>query len=277
MSIPKTIHYCWFGGNPKSEIIERCIASWKAYCPDYEIIEWNERNFDVNCIPYVADAYAAKKWAFVSDYARLYVVHEHGGIYLDTDVLLHNRIDDLLQYDCWFAQEDLLYISTGLGFGAQKGHPTLRAMMHTYENSEFNHLTNGVMDMHALNAAMPNWIKSEYSQLVNDIYIIGMKDYGNYARHLATISWKDTEQRDQRSREINDILNPSFFGNVRIACKKAMYRFKCLVRHKKIIQYIDSKKGTGIEKVYLFLAYDFLDYGPWHYVKLICSKLRKQK
>lgn len=77
--IPKTIHYCWFGGNPKPELVCRCIESWKRFCPDYEIIEWNENNFDVNCIPYVRDAYAVKKWAFVSDYARLKVVFERGG------------------------------------------------------------------------------------------------------------------------------------------------------------------------------------------------------
>lgn len=78
--IPKTIHYCWFGGNPKPELVCRCIDSWRRFCPDYEIIEWNENNFDVNCIPYVRDAYAAKKWAFVSDYARLKVVFERGVI-----------------------------------------------------------------------------------------------------------------------------------------------------------------------------------------------------
>ncbi len=77
--IPKVIHYCWFGGNPKSEIIKQCIESWKKYCPDYEIKEWNEENFDVNCIQYVKDAYEAKKWAFVSDYARLAIIYKMGG------------------------------------------------------------------------------------------------------------------------------------------------------------------------------------------------------
>ncbi len=77
--IPKVIHYCWFGGNPKPDIIQQCIESWMKYCPDYEIIEWNESNFDVNCIPYTAQAYADKKWAFVSDYARLAIVYNYGG------------------------------------------------------------------------------------------------------------------------------------------------------------------------------------------------------
>ena len=76
--IPKIIHYCWFGGNPKPELVLKCIESWKKHCPEYEIIEWNESNFDVNAIPYTRDAYVAKKWAFVSDYARLKVVLEGG-------------------------------------------------------------------------------------------------------------------------------------------------------------------------------------------------------
>ena len=82
--IPKVIHYCWFGGKEKPPLVKKCIESWHQYCPDYEIKEWNETNFDVDCIPYVAAAYADKKWAFVSDYARLYLVYEYGGVYLDT-------------------------------------------------------------------------------------------------------------------------------------------------------------------------------------------------
>lgn len=77
--IPKTIHYCWFGRGPKLALIERCIASWQKYCPDYEIIEWNEDNYDVNCIPFTRDAYADKKWAYVSDYARLDIIYNQGG------------------------------------------------------------------------------------------------------------------------------------------------------------------------------------------------------
>ena len=86
--IPKVIHYCWFGGNKKSRLIQKCIKSWKKYCPDFEIREWNEQNFDVHSHPYVAQAYEAKKRAFVSDYARHWILYEHGGVYLDTDVEL---------------------------------------------------------------------------------------------------------------------------------------------------------------------------------------------
>ena len=94
--IPKIIHYCWFGRNPLPELAQKCIASWKKYLPDYEIKEWNEDNFDVNIIPYTAEAYAAKKYAFVSDYARFWILYKYGGIYFDTDVEVIRPIDDIV-------------------------------------------------------------------------------------------------------------------------------------------------------------------------------------
>ena len=101
--IPKTIHYCWFGRGKKSELILKCIDSWKKYCPEYEIIEWNEDNFDVDFCDYSHDALSRKKnGAFVSDIARLKVLYDNGGIYLDTDVELHSSLDNLLKYDAWF-------------------------------------------------------------------------------------------------------------------------------------------------------------------------------
>lgn len=85
-TIPKKIHFCWFGGNPKSDIILRCIESWKKYLPDYELIEWNESNFDIHVCKYVEEAYEKKKWAFVSDYCRIWALNTYGGVYFDTDV-----------------------------------------------------------------------------------------------------------------------------------------------------------------------------------------------
>lgn len=95
--IPKKIHYCWFGGNPLPKLVRKCIKSWRRYCKDYEIVEWNESNFDINQAPlYVRQAYETKKWAFVSDYVRLYALYQYGGIYLDTDVELIKKIDDII-------------------------------------------------------------------------------------------------------------------------------------------------------------------------------------
>lgn len=136
--IPRIIHYCWFGGNPKPRLAKKCLKSWEKYCPDFEIKEWNESNYDVDDAPiYVQQAYAAKKWAFVTDYVRLQVVYEHGGVYLDTDVELLKPMDPLLSEKAYFGFEDGIYVATGLGFGAEKGHPILKAMMDDYRNAEF--------------------------------------------------------------------------------------------------------------------------------------------
>ena len=138
MSIPKIIHYCWFGHNSKSRYVERCIESWKKYCPGYQVIEWNEENFDIDSCPqYVREAYEAKKWAFVSDYARLKIIYDHGGIYVDTDVKFRKSFDPLLQYDAFFGFEDELFVATGLGFGAVKGCGLLREMLIDYQEISF--------------------------------------------------------------------------------------------------------------------------------------------
>ena len=99
--IPKKIHYCWFGGNPLPELAIRCIESWKKYCPDYEIIRWDESNYDVTKNKYMYQAYENKRWGFVPDYARLDIIYNYGGIYLDTDVELLNSLDDLLDQKCF--------------------------------------------------------------------------------------------------------------------------------------------------------------------------------
>lgn len=103
--IPKVIHYCWFGGAPKSPFIKKCMQTWKNNLPDYEWKEWNENTFDVNSVPFVRDAYKAKKWAFVADYVRLYALYTEGGIYMDTDVKVLKSFDEFLQYNFFSAHE----------------------------------------------------------------------------------------------------------------------------------------------------------------------------
>lgn len=136
--IPKKIHYCWFGRNEKPKLFEKCYKSWKKYCPDYEIIEWNEDNFDLSACPlYVRQAYEAKKWAFVTDYVRLKVVYDNGGIYLDTDVELKKNLDFLLDNKAFFGFERGKYIATGLGFGAEKDTEILLEIMQDYDDISF--------------------------------------------------------------------------------------------------------------------------------------------
>ncbi len=136
--IPQTIHYCWFGRNPKPKLAQKCIKSWKKHCKGYQIIEWNEDNFDIlSCPLYVRQAYSEKKWAFVTDYVRLQVVYEYGGVYFDTDVELIKNIDHLLTYHAWFGFEDGVFIATGLGFGAEQGCSLLYEMMQDYQYTPF--------------------------------------------------------------------------------------------------------------------------------------------
>lgn len=135
--IPRKIHYCWFGGKPLPSKIQRNIASWKKYCPDYEIIQWNEKNFDVHINDYVSQAYERKKYAFVSDYARLDIVYKYGGIYLDTDIELIKPLDGFLKYDSYFGLEEAGKVATGLGFGSEKKTKILSEMMKQYKNQIF--------------------------------------------------------------------------------------------------------------------------------------------
>lgn len=149
--IPKTIHYCWFGGKDKPKLAKKCIASWKKYCPDYEIVEWNETNFDVNESPYTRWCYKNEKWAFLSDYVRLAVVEKYGGVYFDTDVELLRKPDFLLQHEAFFGFENDAYINTGHGFGAETGHETVKAMLTFYDALKPD--SNGEFPL----AACPRW------------------------------------------------------------------------------------------------------------------------
>lgn len=132
--IPKVIHYCWFGRSDKPKLAQKCINSWKRYCPDYKIQEWNEDNFDITISPYMVWCYDHKKWAFLSDYARLLILEQNGGIYLDTDVEIIKCLDPLLQYDAYFGFEETNLIATGLGFGTVAHHKLIQEMMVYYQD-----------------------------------------------------------------------------------------------------------------------------------------------
>lgn len=133
--IPKKIHYVWVGGKEKPKDIKRCIKTWKKHLKDYEIIEWNENNFDINSHPFCKAAYAAKKWAFVSDYIRAYVIYKEGGIYLDTDVLVLDNFDNFLNNNAFVGFENIDHPFTAV-FGAEKNHPLLKDMLDYYDKLE---------------------------------------------------------------------------------------------------------------------------------------------
>lgn len=149
--IPKVIHYCWFGRGEKSPLMQRCMETWKKYLPDYEIKEWNEDNFDINQNNYIKEAYECKKWAFVSDYVRLAVVYEYGGIYLDTDVEIIRTFEPLLKKGGYLGfenptnEKDKKTVATGLGFAAPKGDKIILEMLTDYKDLHF--LNKGEMDL----------------------------------------------------------------------------------------------------------------------------------
>ena len=140
-NIPKKIHYCWFGGNSLPPKAIKCINSWKKFFPDYEIIEWNEQNFDVNKYEYTKNAYAAKKYAFVSDMARLFVLSQYGGIYFDTDVEVIRPFEDILEIGGYLGIEvhkKQFYVNPGLGFACVEGSPVIGGIFDVYKNQIFD-------------------------------------------------------------------------------------------------------------------------------------------
>lgn len=141
--VPKIIHYCWFGENQMPNECKRNINGWRKVCPDYEIVEWNEKNFDINCNSYCREAYLEKRWAFVSDYARLKIVYEYGGIYLDTDVEVLKDITSLVEDGYgYIGFENFMEVNTGLGFAAAPKNECVKAMLDVYRNRNFRLLKN---------------------------------------------------------------------------------------------------------------------------------------
>lgn len=135
--IPKTIHYCWFGGKPLPDRYKYWMESWHKFCPDYRIIEWNESNYDVTKNKYMLQAYENQKWGFVPDYARLDIIYEHGGIYLDTDVELVASLDELLYQKGYAGFESERHVAFGLGFGAIPKLKIIKEMRDSYNDMRF--------------------------------------------------------------------------------------------------------------------------------------------
>lgn len=140
--IPKVIHYCWFGGNPLPQLAQKCIESWKKNLPNYEIKQWNENNFDINIIPYTSEAYKAKKYAFVSDYARLWILYKYGGLYFDTDVEIIKPLDCIIKKGPFMGIEKydgtgIPAVAPGLGLGANPGLWLYAELLDLYSNIHF--------------------------------------------------------------------------------------------------------------------------------------------
>lgn len=173
--IPKIIHYCWFGGNPLPDSAIKCINSWKKFFPDYTILEWNETNFDFNCNAYVREAYESKKWAFVSDYARFWILYHNGGIYFDTDVEVIKSFDDILDRGGFMGQEavvpsdvkfiekkdkilcDSVVVNPGLGIAVAPGLQLYKDILDLY--GELHFIKDGVIDITTICVYTTNILK----------------------------------------------------------------------------------------------------------------------
>lgn len=221
--IPKIIHYCWFGGNPKPKLAKKCIRSWKKYCKDYQIIEWNESNIDFSAFPsYVREAYEAKVWGFVPDYIRLWLVYTYGGIYLDTDVEIIRPIDSLLENEAFAGFETPSdVVALGLGFGAEPGNFVLKKLMDSYENLHFVNQDGTLNKIPAptLNAAVFRELglkEDDTNQAVGNMTIYSSeyfcpltfstreinKTENTYTIHWFTASWFDEKKKLEYKHQI---------------------------------------------------------------------------
>lgn len=152
--IPKIIHYCWIGNKPLPPLAKKCIASWQRVMPDYEIKRWDETNYDFQKNEFMRNAYRQKKWGFVPDYARLDIIYNHGGIYLDTDVEALKSFDEFLKYPAFCGFESEHFVNFGLGFGAEKGNKVIKTLMGYYETENIT-LNEDIVKQASLYISIP--------------------------------------------------------------------------------------------------------------------------
>ncbi len=218
MAIPKIIHYCWFGRGEKPELAKKCIESWKKYCGDYEFKEWNEENFDINSNEYVKQAYESRKFAFVTDYVRLYAIYNEGGVYMDTDVEVLKPIDEFLKHKAFSSFENNNMIPTGLMAG-EKGNEWIKDLLDEYKDIKFID-EDGNMDLTTNVTRITNLthekyeleLKSCYQELKNGIVTIYPHEYfcpkdwstgeihltdNTYTIHHFSGSWHTAEEKEE--------------------------------------------------------------------------------
>ena len=219
--IPKTIHYCWFGRNPKPKLFLKCENSWRKYCGEYKLVEWNEDIFDIKASPlYVQQAYKAGKWAFITDYVRLYALFHQGGIYMDTDVEVTKSLDVFLKHKGFSGFEDEMSVPTGI-MAAEAGHPLIREWLEEYDSRTF-FLPDGMMNLETNVVTITNSMKGHGLRLDNSLQTVAdftfyPKDYfcpksyhdgkiyktrNTHSIHHFAGSWKSEDERKAHEKWI---------------------------------------------------------------------------
>lgn len=237
--IPKKIHYCWFGNNPKPKIVETCIASWEKYLPDYEIIEWNESNFDVNQNDFVKTAYQNKKWAFVSDFARAKALYENGGFYLDTDMEVKNTLNDFLHHRavCGFEIKGIPYSAF---WGIEKGHILAQKIMNYYLTNQYAEEPNtAIFSRLLVDEFGADAQKDEYQNLKEGIALYPSTYFSldlpiNYVTHHFSGSWHDSWTSEKNTYK--EMVNMYGVLNAVLNEKTAKEKVKNVVYNHKIIE-----------------------------------------
>ena len=251
MSIPKEIHYCWFGYGEKSELVKKCIESWMKYCPDCKIIEWNESNYDVTKNLYMYQAYQAKRWGFVSDVARLDIIYENGGIYFDTDVELIKSIDPLWETNGFLGfekdtgnRENKYCVNTGQGMGARAKDPIIRALLNEYKDIPF-YKENGTQNLqpcpyYNTKALVRAGLRTEnVKQRIGELVVYPSEYFcpvdwkthkciiteNTYSIHHFDASWLTPEEKRQRqiSRQVDFLIH---MPNVLLKNVLGSYRYE---------------------------------------------------
>lgn len=223
--IPKKIHYCWFGGKEIPDRLKIYMETWGRFCPDYDIIRWDESNYDISKNQYMYEAYRVGKYGFVPDYARLDIIYNHGGIYLDTDIELCKRLDDLLCDNSFFSVDFESCVNPGSGFGAVQFNPIIGDMMKVYNNEHFIN-GDGSLNLkpcyHYQNPVLKKYgfeITQRYQKIEDNVLyprevLAPIATYtGNervtektHSIHRAELSWISENDRKARERFKNKIM-----------------------------------------------------------------------
>lgn len=262
MSIPKIIHYCWFGKSELPELAQKCINSWKKYCPDYEIIEWNEDNFDLMSNIYVKEAYEAKKWAFITDYVRLFVLYNYGGVYMDTDVEIIRNIDAFLGDKAFSGFESNGFIPTGI-MASEKEGKWAKLMLSYYDNRHFK-LPDGGLDLTTNVVTITNLTKENYEITLDNTLQVTNGDVVFYPSDYFC-------PKDFKTGKIN--ITPNTYTIHHFSGSWHTEEEKSVIRHRQKIKRIFGEK---IGNYILSAEWIFCEKGVKWFLKKIYMKIFKR-